>query len=307
MGDLFASPAAVTQSWYVAARSTAITAGRVRAFDLGSRRIVVYRDDQGHAHALDARCPHLGADLALGTVRNSSLQCAFHGWTFGPDGRCLCAPGHAQPPERRVRSYPLIERWGFIWVFNGPAPVFDLPTPDPEGAWRSIALPPQHIRCHPHLVLANGLDLTHYETLHGLGFTEPTRLVTSNPHEVTVELRGRPRSGVWRAMSGTRTTDLVARFTTYGGSLACSSVLEPIRFHVLFTGRPDRHGQCVTRTIFLLPRTPGLVWVRAISLMIMLLHDDRRVLDTLDFRPGFSDGDEPLRAFASVVNALGSW
>jgi hypothetical protein len=156
-------------------------------------------------------------------------------------------------------------------------------------------------------VLANGLDLTHYETLHGLKFTQPARLITSGLHEVTVEMRGRPRSRAWQMISGTRHADLVARFTTYGGSLAWSTVLEPIRFHVLFTGRPDRDGQCVTRTIFFLPWTPGVAWVRALGLMLMLLHDDRRVLDTLDFRPAFSDRDEPLKAFAAVVNALGSW
>jgi hypothetical protein len=76
---------------------------------------------------------------------------------------------------------------------------------------------------------------------------------------------------------------------------------------VLFTGRPDRQGHCVTQTIFLLPRRPGIAWARALGLMGMLLHDDRRVLDTIDFRPAFAEGDAPLVAFASVVNALGSW
>jgi hypothetical protein len=41
--------------------------------------------------------------------------------------------------------------------------------------------------------------------------------------------------------------------------------------------------------------------------MTMLLRDDRRVLDTIDFRPAFAAGDEPLKAFAAVVNTLGSW
>jgi hypothetical protein len=63
----------------------------------------------------------------------------------------------------------------------------------------------------------------------------------------------------------------------------------------------------LTRTIFLLPRTPGVSWLRAFGLMAMLLHDDRRVLDTIDFRPHFSEADAPLEAFAAVVNALGSW
>jgi phenylpropionate dioxygenase-like ring-hydroxylating dioxygenase large terminal subunit len=307
MRDLFASPTTVTQSWYVAARSASVKRQQTRAFELGARRITVYRDAAGQAYAVDARCPHLGADLTLGTVCESGLRCAFHGWTFGPDGACVRAPGHEQTPARRTRAYPVVEKWGFIWVFNGPVPKFDLPSPDGEGNWRTFALPPQTLRCHPHLVLANGLDLTHYETLHGLRFSEQSRLVTNTPHEVTVEMRGRPDARVWRAVSGTTRTDLVARFTTYGSSIAWSTFVAPVRFHVLFTARPDHQGRCVTQTVFLLPRTPGVTWARAIALVAMLLRDDRRVLDTIDFRPAFADGDEPLKAFASVVNTLGSW
>ncbi len=307
MTELFASPAAVSQSWYVVAKSSSVGRGRARSCELGSRRIAVYRDQAGRAHALDARCPHLGADLTQGAVCGDALQCAFHRWTFGPDGACREAPGHSQPPNRRARAYPLVERWGLIWVFNGPVPLFDLPSTESEHEWRAFVLPPQTIRCHPHLVLANGLDLTHYETLHGFRFTDPARLIVSSPHQVTVEMRGRPQSRLWQAVTGTRGTDLVARFTTHGGSLAWSTVLAPIQFHVLFTGRPDRDGQCVTRTIFLLPRMPGPDWLRAFALMTLLLRDDRRILDTIDFRPQFSEMDAPLKAFAAVVNALGAW
>jgi phenylpropionate dioxygenase-like ring-hydroxylating dioxygenase large terminal subunit len=307
VSDLFANPAAVGQSWYVAARSSSVKAGRTHGFDLGPRRIAVYRDGQGVAHAIDARCPHLGADLTNGTVCETGLRCAFHGWTFGADGACTHAPGHAAPPARRARTYPVVERWGFIWIFNGPAPRFELPSPEEPRQWRTVALPPQTIRCHPHLVLANGLDLSHYETLHGLQFTAPGRLVTDAPHEVTVEMRGRAQTKFWRAVSGTWRADLIARFTAHGGSVAWSTVVAPIRFHVLFTGRPDRDGRCVTQTIFFLPRVPGIRWARALALMTMLLHDDRRVLDTIDFRPAFANGDEPLKAFASVVNTLGRW
>jgi hypothetical protein len=84
-------------------------------------------------------------------------------------------------------------------------------------------------------------------------------------------------------------------------------VRSPIRFDVVFTGRPDRDGGCITQTIFLFPAGPGSNWVRAFALMGTLLHDDRRILDTIDFRPAFSDADEPLKAFARVVDALGAW
>jgi phenylpropionate dioxygenase-like ring-hydroxylating dioxygenase large terminal subunit len=302
---VFANPRATARAWYPAMRARSLRRGRIGTLELVDRRIAIYRGEDGRAHAIDARCPHLGADLALGSVEADRVRCAFHGWCFGPDGACRDAPGHDVAPRRRARVYPCEQRWGLLWVFNGPEPLFPLPTPG-EGRWWSLVLPVQRIRCHPHLVLANGLDVTHYETLHGMSFAEPPRL-TVGPHDVTVAMRGRPRSAFWRAISATRRADIVARFTTIGGSLAWTSVESPVRFHVLFSGRPDPAGHCLTRTIFLFPRGFNADWVRGLGLMAMLLHDDRQVLDTIDFRPDFDAADEPLRAFARVVDGLGAW
>ena len=307
MIGVFANPAVVVQSWYPAMRSRSVPAGAVRTLDLGPRRLAVYRDKDGQAHAIDARCPHLGADLSQGRVEAEGIRCAFHGWTFGADGQCRRAPGHERPPDRCARVYPVQERWGFVWIFNGPAPLFDLPAAESGVRWRTVALRPQRVACHPHLVLANGLDVSHYGPLHGLAFAEPPRLTVGDRFDVTLEMRGRPHSRLWRFASRTRSQDIVARFTTIGGSLAWSSVTTPLRFHVLFTGRPDREGRSVTQTIFFFRTGPGIEWVRAFGLMATLLHDDRRVLDAIEFRPAFSDADEPLKAFARVVDALGTW
>jgi phenylpropionate dioxygenase-like ring-hydroxylating dioxygenase large terminal subunit len=302
---VFANRDATSRSWYPAMRSRALPRGRIRILELRQRRIAIYRDSTGRAHAMDARCPHLGADLSLGTVEQDRVRCAFHGWCFGPDGFCHDAPGHDTPPRRRARVYPCEERWGFVWIFNGPTPLFPLPTTS-DGRWRALRLPSQRIACHPHLVLANGLDIAHYEELHGLAFTEPPTL-TVGPHEVCLSLRGRARTGFWRFISGTRRGEIVARFATIGGSLAWTTVESPVRFHVLFTGRPDRESRCVTQTLFLFPMAFNLDWLRAFGAMAMLLHDDRRILDTIDFRPDFDANDEPLRAYARVVDDLGAW
>jgi phenylpropionate dioxygenase-like ring-hydroxylating dioxygenase large terminal subunit len=304
--QVFANPRAAARSWYPVVRSRALKRGRIVRFELLDRHIAVYRDRSGHPHAIDARCAHLGADLTQGSVEEDGVRCAFHGWCFGPDGHCRDAPAHAAPPRRQLRAYPSEERWGLVWVFNGPTPLFQLPAPRGPERWWSLALPPQRLRCHPHLVLANGLDVRHYETLHGMTFTEPPQIHVGT-HEVRVTMRGRPRSRFWRLVSGTSHREIVAEFATLGGSLAWTTVAAPVRFHVLFSGRPDRQGRCVTRTVFLFPVTFSADCVRAVGLMAMLLHDDRRVLDTIDFRPDFDQTDEPLRAFAQTVERLGAW
>jgi phenylpropionate dioxygenase-like ring-hydroxylating dioxygenase large terminal subunit len=303
--QVFANAQVVSRSWFSVLRSRRLARGRVRAVELGGRRLAVYRDEGGSAHVLDARCPHLGADLALGTVDDDGVRCAFHGWRFGPDGRCQDAPGHECAPQRRTRSYPVVERWGFVWMFNGAEAAFPLPRTRDAHPW-ILRLPPQRIRCHPHLVLANGLDVAHYDRLHGIRFEEPPRL-TTGAHTVSLSLCGRPVSRSWRVLSGTTTREIVARFTTIGGSLAWATVDAPVRFEVLFTGRPTRDGACLTQTLFFFPSRPGPRWIRALGVMVSLLHDDRRVLESLDFHPGFSETDAPLRDYARVVNALGAW
>lgn len=53
----------------------------------------VFRAEDGAVGVLDAYCPHLGANLAVGgTVSNGCLQCPFHKWEFDTSGQCTKIP-----------------------------------------------------------------------------------------------------------------------------------------------------------------------------------------------------------------------
>jgi phenylpropionate dioxygenase-like ring-hydroxylating dioxygenase large terminal subunit len=307
VGRHFANRARVLQSWYVAAPSRAVPRGAARSFPLLGRRIALYRTAAGTLHALDARCPHLGADLGHGTVEGEAVRCAFHGWRFGPDGRCCGAPGFAVAPERRTRVYPTLERWGLIWFFNGPRPLFPLPdAPAGERLW-TCRLPSRRIGCHPHVVIANGLDSPHFAALHAMEPTSPPTLTVEPPYRVRLDLHGRPRARLLRHLTGSARAPIDASFTTIGGHLAWLAVARPVRFHVLFSGRPTPEGACDTGTVLFLPRGAPARIVRAAILMGVMLRDDRRILDNLDFAPAFSELDAGLRAFAEVVDRIDPW
>ena len=54
----------------------------------------MFRTLAGVVHVLDAYCPHLGANMAVGgAVRGDCIECPFHGWRFkGEDGKCTVVP-----------------------------------------------------------------------------------------------------------------------------------------------------------------------------------------------------------------------
>ena len=108
--------------WYPLSESRRVTDRpvSVRAF---GEDIVLFRSD-GKLAALRDRCPHRGAKLSLGRrVFPGTLSCGYHGWTFNQKGECVASivegPESQVPGHARVKTYPLEERFGIIWVFMG--------------------------------------------------------------------------------------------------------------------------------------------------------------------------------------------
>src|SRR5438132_753494 len=92
------------------------------------RQLVAFRTASGRAAVLDGRCAHLGADLGGGRVAGEVIRCPFHGWEYDADGRCTRIPGRCEavPAFARQVSYPVEERCGSVFFFNGPRPLFPL-------------------------------------------------------------------------------------------------------------------------------------------------------------------------------------
>ncbi|MFN8392049.1 MAG: Rieske 2Fe-2S domain-containing protein [Bdellovibrionota bacterium] len=297
----FANPSCYVQSWYPLIPCARLQRGSVLSHTALGRRLALFRTNSGVASAVDARCPHLGADLGLGTVEGERLRCAFHGWCISGHGKveaCERSRGGAETH----RTYPTAEKFGLLWMFNGRQPLFELPEIPRDQRFR-LALPSQRIKCHPHLVLGNGLDLDHFDTLHGFEFTEPPKLSSVDAHRLSVALVGRMQSLPMRILSGCTRASIKATFTTVGASIALVEVSAPTRFTVLFTGRPE-NGDCVTKTIIFLPSLNPVTVVRNLIILVLLLHSDRKILDRIQFHPNFTPRDALLEKYASLVNAL---
>ena len=161
----------IRNDWYVAAWPNEVTE-KPLARRLGNQPVVLYRDRSGRAVALHDRCPHRGAPLSLGEVTDSGLQCNYHGLTFGADGTCVIIPGQDRISAKNcIKSYPLVEKQGFIWIWLGdPAKadastIVDYPYHDDAKTWpRKCGM--MHVKGHYMLMVDNLMDLTHIGYMH---------------------------------------------------------------------------------------------------------------------------------------------
>lgn len=157
--------------WYVAALSQELENRPLGRIILGEP-VVLYRVSDGSAAALEDRCVHRQAPLSLGVVVNDTLQCGYHGFQYDRAGQCVGVPGQSQiPPGACVRSYPVRERQGFVFVWPGDPALAEQNEPydwswvDQPG-WRGLYAK-FHARCDHRLLIDNLLDLTHLAFAHG--------------------------------------------------------------------------------------------------------------------------------------------
>jgi vanillate O-demethylase monooxygenase subunit len=112
----------VRNAWYVAGWEQDLEPGKPQAISILGERIVIYRTESGRLAALEDRCVHRLAPLSLGRCEGERLRCMYHGLLFDPDGKVVEIPGQdLVPAKARVRSYPVVERHSWIWVWMGDA------------------------------------------------------------------------------------------------------------------------------------------------------------------------------------------
>lgn len=109
----------VKNAWYVAAWSKEVGRRLLPRTILGEQ-MVLYRREDGAPAALADRCPHKLAPLSLGELQGDHVQCGYHGMEFDCSGACVRIPGQQNiPPTARVRSFPLQEKYGAVWIWMG--------------------------------------------------------------------------------------------------------------------------------------------------------------------------------------------
>ncbi len=166
--------------WYRLMTSKSLGRGQIRYLECLGRALVVWRSKDGDdVHAMQAFCPHLGANLRHGRVREDRIECPFHNWQFTGDGRAACVPYSDSVPSRvAADSFPVQDVNGQIFLYHRadaarqragddvPYPVPRIPELD-DG---SFAYRGHHdagrVRMHIVEFLENTADFAHFKYIH---------------------------------------------------------------------------------------------------------------------------------------------
>jgi 5,5'-dehydrodivanillate O-demethylase len=138
--------------------------------------LVLFRDGRGRWALLGDHCPHRAASLYYGTLEPDGIRCAYHGWKFDADGKCLEQP--LEPKETcfkdevKQTSYRVEELAGILFAYMGPEPAPLLPRWDllvREDGVKKIVVLPVH-KCNWLQTMENSVDPAHTVYLHAHQF-----------------------------------------------------------------------------------------------------------------------------------------
>ena len=156
--------------WYVAAWSDELGTDPL-AVKMLNEDIVLYRKRDGAPVALEDRCAHRRLPLSQGKLVGDTIECGYHGLTYDCSGMCIKIPGQARWPKNlAVKSYPVVERHRFVYVWMGDVEdadenlIVDFPRfSDPDWGVTKIHL---DIKANYLLIIDNLLELSHVAYLH---------------------------------------------------------------------------------------------------------------------------------------------
>lgn len=138
--------------------------------------LVAYRGaESGEVVVMDAYCPHMGANLAGGTVMGDSVICPFHAWSWGSDGFCNHIPYAKQIPKKaRIKSWPVMEQNELVYIWfdpDGGEPLPEQAIPRDEevyaGNWTPWVIRRVPVNSNCRELIDNMADKAHFVPVHG--------------------------------------------------------------------------------------------------------------------------------------------
>ncbi len=317
----------VVKGWYVVAKSRALKRGKTLSVLIGGHQLALFRTESGKAKALDAFCPHMGMDLADGKVVGETVSCHFHHWKFDGDGNCVDIPCLKRAPAERfpLQSYPVEEKYGYLWVSSDPQPregVFEIDELKGKPILFATLAPFRRI-AHPHITMMNSIDEQHFRTVHkfDMNFSVTTE---ENSRRFLTTLKAEAGTNTWvgklqtflfgksYASSVLFVDGCVALLTTFIGVKLFDRIPFPKGYYI-FSQTFRRKGETLVYPIIVTERRRGFlgflaswlyVQINRASMKFLAWQDGHTVYRGLRFRQDglLKDVDGPTARWISFVN-----
>ncbi|BES90330.1 Rieske [2Fe-2S] domain [Nesidiocoris tenuis] len=167
-------PPVFPNGWFAIAESSHVPKGKPLHVSALGENFAVFRGEDGQCHVLDASCPHLGANMAIGgRIIGNCIECPFHRWQFdGRDGKCSTIPFTEKIPKfAEVKRWDSLEMNDLVFVHynaEGESPTW-APEEIPEIKSRNFIYRGRNeffVNAHIQQIPENGSDLVHFSALH---------------------------------------------------------------------------------------------------------------------------------------------
>ena len=171
--------------WYAIFKSAELK-NKILAIERFGLKLALWRNDQNQVQIFKDRCPHRGAQLSLGCIKNNRIQCPFHGYEFSEKGECEFLPEFNISENfngvlLKAQIFKSHEAFDMIWIYIGSDQDFQ------EFYYPELAEIHKNFRAysqtekiwdsHMTYCIENQLDYTHLQFVHkntiGRGYKLP--------------------------------------------------------------------------------------------------------------------------------------
>lgn len=177
----------IPNQWYAILETDELKAGQPQSFKRLGVEMVGWRDAAGAPIIMEDRCAHRQIKLSLGKIVDNCIECPFHGFRYDAEGACQRIPANGKngvvPKIFQVKTYPVREEYGFVWLWNGeaqaeypPIPFF----PELEGFAHATLRKPWPVDYSR--AIENQLDVAHLPFVHATTIGKGGRTLVDGPY-----------------------------------------------------------------------------------------------------------------------------
>ena len=177
----------IPNQWYAILESNEIKKGKIVGVTRMGEKMVAWRNTRGELSVMSDKCPHRGVALSAGKLAGDCIQCPFHGFEYDTSGTCKLVPANgagSEPPKAlHIRSYPVREEHGFVYIWWGepqpelsPVPWFE--SISEEMVYSTLK---DHWANHYARAIENQLDVVHLPFIHYNTIGRGNRTLVNGP------------------------------------------------------------------------------------------------------------------------------